>query len=146
MIAVESERLERLVQNLLDLSRLQAGGAEPRTDWCTLDELVRSAVDSVAAPPAGFDVDLDPDLPLVRADAAQLERALANVLENSVQFAGDEPVAVRGHATDRNVVLRISDRGPGSHARSWSECSSPSTDPATVRVDRVSGSRSRAVS
>jgi two-component system sensor histidine kinase KdpD len=113
VISTESARLERLVQNLLDLSKLQAGGAEPNADWASLEELVRSAVAGVPAPPGGFDVDLDDDLPLVSVDAAQLDRALANVLENSVRFAGDEPVTIRGRASGRNVVLRISDHGPG---------------------------------
>jgi two-component system sensor histidine kinase KdpD len=112
VISGESARLERLVQNLLDLSKLQAGGADPNADWCSVEELVRSAVAAVPAPPGGFVVDLD-ELPLVSVDAAQLDRALANVLENSARFAGAEPVTVRGRASGRNVVLRISDHGPG---------------------------------
>jgi two-component system, OmpR family, sensor histidine kinase KdpD len=113
VISGESARLERLVQNLLDLSKLQAGGAEPNADWCSVEELVRSAVAVVPAPSGGFDVDLDDDLPLVRVDAAQLDRALVNVVENSARFAGTEPVTIRGRASGRNVVLRISDHGPG---------------------------------
>jgi two-component system sensor histidine kinase KdpD len=113
VISSESARLERLVQNLLDLSKLQAGGAEPNADWCSVEELVRSAAAGVPAPTSGFDIDLDEDLPLVSVDAAQLDRALANVLENSVRFAGAEPVTIRGRASGRNVVLRISDHGPG---------------------------------
>ena len=113
VIATESERLSRLVDNLLDLSRLQAGSADPRPDWCAIDEVVNAALESVPAPVAGYDVELDPDLPLVRADAAQLERALANVLENSSRFAGEGPVTIRGRAADRFVILRVSDRGPG---------------------------------
>ena len=113
VIAAESGRLTRLVDNLLDLSRLQAGGAEPRPDWCSLEEVARAAVDSLPAPPGGFDIALDSDLPLLNADAAQLERALANVLENSVRYAGNEPVAVRAHASGRSLTLRISDHGPG---------------------------------
>ncbi len=114
VISSESARLERLVQNLLDLSKLQAGGAEPNADWCSVEELVRSAIEAGPAPPAGFDVDLDDgDLPLVRVDAAQVDRALANVLENSVRFADEEPVTIRCRASGRNVVLRISDHGPG---------------------------------
>lgn len=113
IIATESERLSRLVDNLLDLSRLQAGSADPRPDWCAIDEVVNAALESVPAPPGGYDVELDPDLPLVRADAAQLERALANVLENSGHVAGDGPVTIRGRAADRFVILRVSDRGPG---------------------------------
>jgi two-component system sensor histidine kinase KdpD len=100
------------VENLLDLSRLQSGGAEPRADWCSLEELVRAAAESVPAPRGGFELELDAELPLLRADAAQLERALANVLENSSRYAGEEPVTVRAHASDRLVTLRITDRGP----------------------------------
>jgi two-component system, OmpR family, sensor histidine kinase KdpD len=102
-----------LVRNLLDLSRLQAGGAEPRADWCSIEELVLGAVDSVPARLGTFDIELDPDLPLLRADAAQLERALANVLENAARFAGTEPVSVRGQLVGKDVLLHIKDRGPG---------------------------------
>jgi two-component system, OmpR family, sensor histidine kinase KdpD len=113
VVATEAARLSRLVDNLLDLSRLQAGGVEPRADWCPLDEVVRAAIDSVPAPPGGFEIDLDPELPLLRVDPAQLERALANILDNSGRHAGDEPVTIRARASERLVTLRISDRGPG---------------------------------
>jgi two-component system, OmpR family, sensor histidine kinase KdpD len=113
VIATESTRLSRLVDNLLDLSRLQAGGVEPRLDWYSLDELVRVALDSVQAPGGGFDVQLDPNLPLLRVDAGQVERALANVLDNASRYAGDEPVTIRARATGKQVLLRIRDRGPG---------------------------------
>jgi two-component system, OmpR family, sensor histidine kinase KdpD len=113
VIAAESTRLSRLVDNLLDLSRLQAGGVEPRVDWASLEEVVRVALDSVQPPPGGFDVQLDPDLPLMRVDAGQIERALANVLDNASRYAGDEPVSIRARATDKLLLLRIGDRGPG---------------------------------
>jgi two-component system sensor histidine kinase KdpD len=113
VVIAESARLERLVRNLLDLSRLQAGGAEPRADWCSIEELVHAAVDSIPARLGTFDIELDPDLPLLRADAAQLERALANVLENAARFAGTEPVSVRGRLVGQDVLLRIKDHGPG---------------------------------
>jgi two-component system, OmpR family, sensor histidine kinase KdpD len=113
VIADESRRLSRLVDNLLDLTRLQAGSAEPNLDWSSLEELVQGAIESVPAPSGGFEVKLDPDLPLIQADAAQVERALANVLENASHFAGSEPVVVRGRAADRFVILRVTDRGPG---------------------------------
>ena len=69
MISVESVRLSRLVDNLLDLSQLQSGAVEPHADWCSIEELVRAAIDSVAQPPGGFDIQIDPGLPLLRADA-----------------------------------------------------------------------------
>jgi two-component system, OmpR family, sensor histidine kinase KdpD len=113
VITEETARLERLIRNLLDLSRLQSGSAEPRTDWTALDELVAVAVASTAAPPGTFDLDLDPEIPLLRVDAAQIERALANVLENAASFAGDEPIMVRARANGPTVLLRITDHGPG---------------------------------
>ena len=113
VITDESARLSRLVDNLLDLSRLESGSAEPRTDWCSIEELIESAIESVGAAPGGFDVRLDPDLPLIQADAAQLERAFANVLENSSHFGGADPVVVRGHLAGRLAILRVTDHGPG---------------------------------
>jgi two-component system, OmpR family, sensor histidine kinase KdpD len=113
VIATESARLARLVDNLLDLSRLQAGGVEPRVDWCSLDELLRAAIDTVGPPPAGFDVQLEPDLPLLRVDAAQLERALANVLDNAARYAGPDPVSIRARGSEKQLVLRVGDHGPG---------------------------------
>jgi two-component system sensor histidine kinase KdpD len=113
VITEETTRLERLIRNLLDLSRLQSGGAEPRTDWTALDELVAVAAAATAAPPDTFDLDLDPSIPLLRVDAAQVERALANVLENAAHFSGGEPVTIRGRANGPNVLLRVSDHGPG---------------------------------
>ena len=73
-------RLSRLVDNLLDLSRLQAGAAAPRTDWCSLEDVVRTAAERTGG---DVDIHLDPDLPMVRADAAQLERVFVNLLENA---------------------------------------------------------------
>lgn len=113
VIVDESRRLSRLVDNLLDLSRLQAGGIEPRPDWCALDEVVAGAIDSVGAPAEAFDVQLDEGLPLIEADAAQLERALANVLENAARHGGGAPVSVRAHATGPRILLRVTDLGPG---------------------------------
>jgi two-component system sensor histidine kinase KdpD len=109
----ETARLSRLVENLLDLSRLQAGNVEPRGEWCSVDEIARAAVASLSAPAAGFEIELGDDLPSLRVDAAQLERALANVLENCARYAGEAPVTVRAQSAGQWLVLRVSDRGPG---------------------------------
>jgi two-component system, OmpR family, sensor histidine kinase KdpD len=113
VISVESVRLSRLVDNLLDLSKLQSGAVEPHADWCSIEELVRAAIDSVAQPPGGFDIQIDAGLPLLRADPSQLERAIANVLENAARYSAGEPVSVRARAAPNQVLLRVSDRGPG---------------------------------
>jgi two-component system, OmpR family, sensor histidine kinase KdpD len=113
VIALESERLARLVDNLLDLSRLQAGGVESHPDWVSIEEVLRATIDSVQPPPGGFDVQIEPDLPLIQADAVQIERALANVLDNARRYAAGEPVTVRARNSGRQLLLRIGDRGPG---------------------------------
>jgi two-component system sensor histidine kinase KdpD len=112
-IATESRRLARLVDQLLDLSRLQAGSAEPRQDWTSLDEIVRAAVEDVGIDGARVRLAIDPELPLIRADAAQLQRAVANLLENALRYGGDRPVSVRARATGGRVLMRVVDQGPG---------------------------------
>jgi two-component system, OmpR family, sensor histidine kinase KdpD len=106
------ERLASLVDKLLDLSRLQAGTAEPHLDWVAIDEVIRDAVQT-SGQPERFELALDPGLPLVRADAAQLERALANLLENAARYSGTAPVSVRARAVGPRLMVRVVDRGPG---------------------------------
>ena len=111
-ISQDAQRLSRLIEQLLDLSRLEAHAVEARPDWCAIDEVLRAAVEH-AGPSARFAFSLDADLPLVRADAAQLERAFANLLENSARHAGGHPVSVRARAVGHRIRVRIVDRGPG---------------------------------
>ena len=113
VVATESARLERLVSNLLALSRLQSGAAAPRSDWVSVEEIVHAAVASISAPADAFDVSVDPEMPLIRADAAQLERAIANVAENAIRHARERPVSVRVHSTGPRVLVRLSDDGDG---------------------------------
>jgi two-component system, OmpR family, sensor histidine kinase KdpD len=113
VVSSESERLDRLVANLLELSRLQSGAAEPRSDWVSPEECVRAAVAAAGEPAGGLEVSIDGEPPLIQADAVQLERAIANVVDNAVRYAGDGPVSVRVHSTGPRVLIRVSDHGPG---------------------------------
>ena len=112
-IRAEHGRLKRLVENLLDLSRIQAQAAEAHPEVWTIEELVSQALDEL--PGAERVVVTAPDeLPPVRVDAAQIQRALANVLENALRVSpADEPVSVRLTATRQDVLVRVTDRGPG---------------------------------
>ncbi len=112
-IGGEAERLSRLVDKLLDMSRLEARTAEPRLEWCSVEEVLQAAVDELALPADTFALSIDADLPLLRADAAQLERAFVNLLENSARHSGGHPVSVRARAVGPRVLVRIVDRGPG---------------------------------
>ena len=115
-IAAESARLTRLVDQLLDLSRLQAGAAEPRADWISLEEVIRAAAEDTGAPPERLRLVIAPDLPLIRADAAQLRRAFANLIENALRYGGDHPVSVRARVSGSRILMRVVDQGPGISA------------------------------
>jgi two-component system, OmpR family, sensor histidine kinase KdpD len=115
-IVAEGARLERLIGKLLDLSRLEAGEAEPRFDLIDLAEVLTAARDELADPEAAqrlVTLQLDRDLPALRADAVQLERAFANLMENALSHGGGQPVSVRARAVGHRVVVRVVDRGPG---------------------------------
>ena len=112
-IEAEAQRLARLVDNLLDLSRLEGRTAEPRVEWCSVEEVLQVAIDDLALPAGTFALAIDPELPLIRADAAQLERAFANLLENAARYSATQPVSVRARAVGHRIIVRIVDRGPG---------------------------------
>ncbi len=110
-IAVGADRLARLVGDLLDLSRLEAGSAEPEQEVWALDELVREVV-ADSDPTAR--VDVAGEAPLVNVDAVQIRRVLANLIENALKFSpGDSPVHVRITATRSEAIVRVVDQGPG---------------------------------
>jgi two-component system sensor histidine kinase KdpD len=111
-IAHESRRLSRLVDQLIDLARLEAGAAEPREDWCSLDEVIRAAVEDTGAPDR-VRLSIAADLPLLRADSGQLRRALANLMENALRYGDHEPVSVRARVSGGRILMRVVDQGPG---------------------------------
>ena len=113
-IGVQAERLHRLVSNLLELSRLEAGAARPALELWTIDGLVARALEVVGPENELVDVLLPDDLPLVRVDPTQIERALANVVENALKASPrGARVLVDASTTGSEVVVRVVDRGPG---------------------------------
>jgi two-component system sensor histidine kinase KdpD len=110
----ETRRLDRLVANLLDLSRLEVGAAAPQLELWTADSLVARALDALCPDAGRVAAVLPDDLPPVRVDAAQIERVLVNLLENALR-ATPEPWAVElsAAAGEGELLLRVVDRGPG---------------------------------
>lgn len=98
IVQEETKRLARLVDNLLDLSRLEAGAAEPRTAWTSVEDVIRAALAELSPAPEDFSLSIDRDLPLVQVDPVQLERAFVNVMENARRHSGGHPVSVRARA------------------------------------------------
>ncbi|HEY7206845.1 MAG TPA: ATP-binding protein [Gaiellaceae bacterium] len=110
-IDLESRRLGRLVGDLLDLSRLEAGSAAPRPEVWSLDDLVREAIDALGAKQW---VELVGETPLVHVDAAHVERVLANLIENALKFSPPGArVHVRITATRKEAIVRVVDQGSG---------------------------------
>jgi two-component system sensor histidine kinase KdpD len=110
-IDIEAERLARIVGDLLDLSRLEAGHAAPERGLWHLQDLV---AETVARLGSRDRVSIEGEQPIVEVDAAQVERVLANLLENALTFSPPrEAVQVRITATRNDAVVRVVDHGPG---------------------------------
>jgi K+-sensing histidine kinase KdpD len=113
-IRIEVQRLERLVENLLDLSRLEAGPARRTPELWTLDALLASALEQLGPEADRVELDISADVGLVRVDGAQLHRVLANLLENALKFSSPtDPVEVTVRRDRGRVVVRVHDLGPG---------------------------------
>ena len=110
-IEESADRLDRLVANLLDMSRLQTGAVNPLSRPVSLDEVIAPSLANVPADRVKLEV--PDDLPPVLADPGLLERSLANVVENAVRHGGVEPVRISARTSGGAVELRIVDRGPG---------------------------------
>jgi len=113
----ETARLERLLGELLDLSRLEAGERAPRLVDVPAAELVRDAVEplrlQVESTGLTLRVQVPPELPAVRADRAQMERVLANLVTNAVRATERGRITVTAVARGGDVVVTVSDTGRG---------------------------------
>ena len=113
-IRLQIRRLDRSVGNLLDLSRLEAGAALPVRELWTVDGLIARALEAVGPENERIDVVLPEDSPPISVDAAQIEHALVNVLENALKFSSPtDVVEMRSEFREGDVVVRITDHGPG---------------------------------
>ncbi|WP_086854889.1 ATP-binding protein [Streptomyces coeruleofuscus] len=107
-----ADRLDHLVGNLLDMSRLQTGTVTPLIREIDLDEVVPMALGGV--PGGSVDLDVPETLPMVAVDPGLLERAMANLVENAVKYSpSGTPVLVAASALADRVEVRVVDRGPG---------------------------------
>ena len=116
LVESQADRLDRLVTNLLDMTRIQAGALEPLHQAVRVDAIVDDAIEALgpANGPADLHVDVPEDLPLVDVDRLLVVQALANLLENAARFAPEgTPVTVRAATTPTSVRVSVEDQGPG---------------------------------
>ncbi|WP_327698159.1 sensor histidine kinase [Streptomyces sp. NBC_00459] len=107
-----ADRLDHLVGNLLDMSRLQTGTVTPLIREIDLDEVVPMALGGV--PEDSVELDIPETLPMVAVDPGLLERSVANLVENAVKYSpAGETVLVAASAIAERVEVRVVDRGPG---------------------------------
>jgi two-component system sensor histidine kinase KdpD len=111
-IEESADRLDGIVGNLLDASRLEAGAVSVHTEPLALDEAVGAAVLAVPHAPDTIHVDVPEDLPLVHADPGLLERVLVNLVDNAIRHGGGS-VELRASAGSETAKLMVIDHGPG---------------------------------
>jgi two-component system sensor histidine kinase KdpD len=112
----EAKRLDRLVYNLLEMSRLQSGEVKINLEWHVLEEVIGCALAQLDSQLHDHPVNitLPTDLPLVHIDALLLERVVINLLENAMKYTpAGTPVEISGRIQDNQLVASVADKGPG---------------------------------
>jgi two-component system sensor histidine kinase KdpD len=112
----EGNRLNRLVSNLLDMTRLEAGTIQAHKEWQPLEEVVGAALTRLESRLQGrqISVNLPAELPLVPLDSALIEQVLINLLENALKYTPpDSSIDIAAWSAEGDVVVEVADRGPG---------------------------------
>jgi signal transduction histidine kinase len=119
IIATEGERLTRLINDVLDLTKIESGHAEWRDQFCAVGELVRQAAQAVSGeftnrPEVSLDVQVETPLPPLMVDRDRLVQVMINLLNNASKFTVQGRVSIRALATPEGKVrVEVSDTGPG---------------------------------
>lgn len=112
----EAARLERLVANLLDMTRLEAGNLRLKLDWVPLEEIIGGALTRLEAKAGrrAIVVQLDESIPLLKVDACLMEQAFINLIENALKYTPpDLPIEIRAKHKEQCVLVEVIDQGPG---------------------------------
>jgi two-component system sensor histidine kinase KdpD len=112
----EADRLNRLVSNLLTMTRLESGAVQVHKEWQPLEEVVGAALTRLEAPLGDrtLTTHLPADLPLVPLDSVLIEQVLINVLDNALKYTPPgSPLALSAWRTDSAVTVEVADQGPG---------------------------------
>ena len=112
----ESRRLNRLVGNLLDMSRIEGGALHPAKDWYSIAEVIEGVLERMeprlAAHP--LTVTIAPGIPLVLLDFTEIDQVLTNLLENAIRYTPPgTPIMVTAQSREERIEVRVADQGPG---------------------------------
>lgn len=112
----EADRLNRLVANLLDMSRIEAGALKPEKEWYPIDELIHDVLGRMQPALQNRTVQtvLPEDLPPVQLDYLQIDQVLTNLIENAVRYTpSDSPIEIGVNVEGDQMIISVADRGPG---------------------------------
>jgi len=112
----EADRLNRLVANLLDMSRIEGGALKPEKEWYPIEELIHDVLGHMLPllPEREVKTDIPDDLPPVQIDYLEIEQVLTNLIENAVRYTpSDSPIDVGAQTEGDYMVISVADRGPG---------------------------------
>jgi two-component system, OmpR family, sensor histidine kinase KdpD len=112
----EAERLNRLLGNLLDMSRLDAGAVRVRMDPCDVQDVIGAALEQLGGTLANrfIEVDVPPDMPFVRMDFVLIAQVLVNLLDNALKYSRPEaPIRVQARLVKEGLEVSVSDDGDG---------------------------------
>ncbi|OLN31840.1 Osmosensitive K+ channel histidine kinase KdpD [Desulfosporosinus metallidurans] len=111
-----AERMNRFVNNLLDMARLESGMLKLNKDWCDLQDIIGVAVNNLgeALTSRPLDINVQPELPLVRADFILIEQVLINLLDNALKYSEqDSKIVVSTQKRGKQVETAVANRGQG---------------------------------
>jgi len=115
-ISGEADRMDRLINNLLDMTRLESGGLQLKKDWHSIQELIGAALHRLDNRLRGRDVKvcMPEDLPMIPMDDVAIEQVLINILDNAAEYTpAGTPIEITAAASADSVTIDIADHGPG---------------------------------
>jgi two-component system, OmpR family, sensor histidine kinase KdpD len=115
-LAEEADHLNRLVGNLLDMSRIEGGALNPARQWEDIGDIVGGVLSRMRPQFQGrqLSVHIPPDLPLVWANAALIDQVLTNLIDNALKYTPDKtPIAISAEVRDTDLYISVADQGPG---------------------------------
>ena len=120
------DQLNYLIENLLDMSRLEAGAIFLNWRNVGVEDVVSGAIKSLRSPTALMGISIDPELPPIKGDPILLERVIGNLLENAIRFNPKErPISIAAFQNEERIEIRIIDHGPGLSTKDKSKLFTP---------------------